>query len=740
MLKRTEKNFELKIFFLLLTLIVFSFLYYCWSIRAVWLVSAVFLCGFSITLISFQLGRTLLFFFFPLIPFLVGIFYKNLPYNFLVLPVFLLLGVFAASLLRNKAVADSLKLPGAYFYLLIVLFISGCFLIFRWYFPFLFSGAYLKNFPITLSGLRINYGLVYPLCWLFIYFGSVLVRPLVASDNFSTRLIFRIFTVSYLLVIGVAIWQYLASKEDRVRSLLSDFNAFGSFSGMLFLGTLLFFQAESKLDRLSKSFLLLATFSGVALSGVRSAIIFVIAGLFFFISRNLRRRVIVLIIALPFFILSFLFIQRTPLYERFNRSLNVLAVAEKDFYQRFDQFSSGRYQLTVDSLRMIAKFPLSGVGTGNFCFYNHFQNFERVFVEDLSLNQHLLVFAENGIFGFIFYLFFFWQIFRESDFRRRLFVLAVFVVLGLNNFFWFAELTILFWVLITISEKKQDKAVDYLPVDWKKIILLTAGVFFVNLFSYKALNVKNWFAQKAIQADFHFGLWYNEVDNRGVFFWTRDRSGIFLPSEVRRLKIAATAPQNWLKHHQQKVRLLLNGREWQRLTFSQPTEVELELPEGQKFLSVEVDPPFIPARISRSNDRRLLGVRLNFDWQLPYRYHWKKVRIKSQRFAESGTYTIFWRSAELNFSSPLEEGKYRFRFTGCGTSLSDGFPQIVLYTPERVFRFTMNEKFTSYDAVFNYRKKLPAEILLYFSNPRWDEKEKKGRLFFFRSAEIQKLD
>jgi len=165
----------------------------------------------------------------------------------------------------------------------------------------------------------------------------------------------------------------------------------------------------------------------------------------------------------------------------------------------------------------------------------------------------------------------------------------------------------------------------------------------------------------------------------------------------------------------------------------------VELPAGENFLALIVEPAFVPARISRSNDRRLLGVRLNFGWQLPYRYHSNKVRIESRRFAERGTFTAFWRETRIKFLVPLEGGKYRFRFNAAGTALSAGYPQVTVYTPQKAVNFELEETFCNYDLIFNYTQPLPEEILIYFPG-YWDEQLKKSALFFYRWAEIKKLE
>ena len=62
--------------------------------------------------------------------------------------------------------------------------------------------------------------------------------------------------------------------------------------------------------------------------------------------------------------------------------------------------------MLIDSAKMIGRFPIGGVGAGNFLFYLKYMHFADDAYLDLPLNQYLLFFSETGLIGGLLFILF----------------------------------------------------------------------------------------------------------------------------------------------------------------------------------------------------------------------------------------------------------------------------------------------------------------------------------------------
>ena len=274
-------------------------------------------------------------------------------------------------------------------------------------------------------------------------------------------------------------------KMKQLNGGFSDFNAFGFFAGAMFL-----YQAMKLMEwlpvkprasgpggvaaapaRASRCFsggilaadllFLAVALAAVLISGCRSAFLFVLAALLrLFFSRRpgwrLKTAAVVLLAAA-------LLIAGGTLGRRLRNSLAQTARLSSiaDLHRAVDLVSNDRLEMLRDGGRMIGRFPGSGVGAGNFLFALKYLRFGEKTWLDLPLNQYLLVFSETGLPGGLAFLFFMAVLLRRQKPGNARFILAAMAfALLFNNFFWFPEVLLLFWIIVARGEMAGGAGVE----------------------------------------------------------------------------------------------------------------------------------------------------------------------------------------------------------------------------------------------------------------------------------------
>jgi O-antigen ligase len=416
-------------------------------------------------------------------------------------------------------------------------------------------------------------------------------------------------------------------KLNQVNGGFSDFNAFGFFSGAMFL-----YQALRLTDKLPwrneiathdkaessdgilrslgfKTLLpeilfLMTTLAAIFISGCRAAFLFVLLAVIYLIfSRKtsyLIKALIVLLLAVSLLVAGGTFKRR--LQQSFAQTAHISGVT--DLSAAADAVSSGRLAMLKNSVRMIARFPVSGVGAGNFLFYLKYLHFNETFYEDLPLNQYLLIASETGLAGSLIFIFFMavcWK--RCKPGIMRFVILAIAMVLLFNNFFWFPECLLLFWIFLAGSDY-WDAAERKSGFTW--ILVIVFIVF--NVADFPALHPKSLIRQKGGVYD--YGFWPSEKNERGTFSWTRRAAGkYFAVDAARDFALFCGAPQLFLQKKGMDVLLFWRGQFFRKVHFVDNRFEKLRLPKGQAgFLEFRVHPTFNMQAMNLGADARELGV------------------------------------------------------------------------------------------------------------------------------------
>jgi hypothetical protein len=287
----------------------------------------------------------------------------------------------------------------------------------------------------------------------------------------------------------------------------------------------------------------------------------------------------------------------------------IKARSTTEWVQALDTFSNTRLAMMKNSLPMIAMAPLSGIGAGNFLFCHKELYFDRNLYEDLPLNQYLLVLDETGLIG----LFFFVMMLGNAVRRRRpsaLVVLNLGMLLALffNNFFWFPEALLLFWIIN--SKAEPEKALRNSAVPGIAVPLLL-GIFACSqFFTFSRLQPLRFCLQ--YDRPYQYGFWNGEFDRRGLFHWSGKSAGWYLTAkESESVLVCCDAPLSKFPGGRQTVDVYWRGRFRQSLTFTS-VDCQTLTVAGKGFLEFRVQPAFNLKKMGLGRESRDLGVRVYF--------------------------------------------------------------------------------------------------------------------------------
>ena len=233
-----------------------------------WFLPMVF---FTIGLISafWNLRYSLLLFFF-LLPFVNStpeLFDNGYPSNYMAPSLFLISGVIFAMVLKNLKYSynyseQKKRLDWSfnnYYIFLLFLTISTIFVLFRWSnISFKSIAALGADTPVAPTGERISFASIFPVVSLFIYFISPYIFFLIKKINIKEKSVFIWLSSGFFISVALAIIQKffnqsliserLGKELKQFNGGFSDFNAFGAFSGMMFLWSTYEIKKKNILD------------------------------------------------------------------------------------------------------------------------------------------------------------------------------------------------------------------------------------------------------------------------------------------------------------------------------------------------------------------------------------------------------------------------------------------------------------------------------------------------------------
>jgi len=418
---------------------------------------------------------------------------------------------------------------------------------------------------------------------------------------------------------------------NQVNGGFSDFNAFGFFAGAMF-----FYQAMRVADRWFHDhqlhgdhttgpsgsgprsswtdtwwleiFFLAIALASVFVSGCRTAFLIVLLAVgYILFSRKTNLRVKALVILL--LLVSLLSVGGT-LKKRLQQSVIMTAhfASVDDWFQAVNEMSSGRLAMLRDSAQMIKRFPVSGVGAGNFLFYLKYLHFNEHVYMDLPLNQYLLFFSEIGLTGGLAFILFLAALLKrqkKGGMRPIMAVIACSILF--NNFFWFPECFLLFWIFLAKSDFRDEPGPALRPVLFWAVL---AVFIFFQLLDFGALHPQRLTQVKNVAYD--YGFWPPETNKRSTFSWTRGAAGkyVFVGREDKIIEIVCAAPTDWLLRQAMTVDLYWQGDKlWPQAVFTENGAKRFQLPQGQEgFLEIRASSTFNIKAMGLGADERELGV------------------------------------------------------------------------------------------------------------------------------------
>jgi len=594
-------------------------------LRFIVLPLSLFLLGSISYLVAGRGSLYLFLFLLPLVNSLPKLFFNGYPFNYMAMAMFLLAGMGASSLLRKERLSFDFQGSRIYLVFLALLWISASFVFLRWSNLFHSFPAFFRDTPITPDGQRLSFGVIFPVATLFLFSFSPLLRALLGYHRFSVRQALPPLSLGLSLSVGFAVVQktlapgFLHQKWwleslGHVNGGFSDFNAFGFFSGLVFL-----WQAVTLIDdwqevkawrRIAAMPLLLASLAGIYLSGCRTALLLVLAAVAYVL---FSRKIPLLLRGVFVSLLIILFLAaggalKSRLIDSFGRLQNLKS--RPDLMQGLDNLTFGRIMMIKNSYSLIRRFPLQGVGAGNFLFYLKYDNYQKEYWEDLPLNQYLLILDELGLIGLAVFLLFLWSLSRAITRSERFLLLSASFALLFNFFLWFPECLLLFFILFTA------KTMNNSPPPRKRY-WGTAGVIFVlalsllgHTISWRSLEPVGWSKEKGTIYD--YGFWYPEKGPAGEFRWSLSSAGIFLfKDNPPRIRLSCAAPLSLLPGGRQEIRIFWRGKFQRTVLFRENRDVIWEPPTGQSgFWEIRVRPTFNLKAMGRGEEGRDLGVQV----------------------------------------------------------------------------------------------------------------------------------
>ncbi len=607
-----------------------------------WVLPVVFFAiGLTTALVNRRFSLYLFLFLLPFINSSPALFNTEYPFNYLAPALFLLSGmVFATPVnhIKNKnpgeepsVVLDKGFYP--YYLFLVLLFISAIFVFLRWSNITLSNNAAVgadtpvaPDHPLSPDIQRLSFGSVFPVISLFIYFISPYIFFYLKKIKPPEKMVFQWLSYGFYVSIALAIFQKISGRSlisDRLGKELkqfyggfSDFNAFGFFSGVMFLWSTYEIKNKNPLGFVTFVISLL----GTILSGSRSAFFFILAGignLIFSALKDRKRQQKVIVVILIAGVLAALIFAGGTLKKRLSEGFS----ENQNLFDKLNAITNGRLWMTLFSLETLRDNFAAGVGTGNFTFYLTYKNYlpykhGEKYTYDLTLNHYLLVFTENGVLGFLAFAYFMILLYRRSD--KKLLIGAILLVLLVNNFFWIPEASLLFWILAALMESPKEKIPEksFISRINKKAALFASVCIIIlyNIISFQSLHPCTWAQKAGYQYD--YGFWYPEKNEQGEEFrWTTGTAGIYLTldkdGQSREIKLFCGAPLNYLKDRQQKVEVYWQGKLYRQIVFTGNESVSFKIksrPLAEGFLELKVIPAFNLEKLGISPETRDLGV------------------------------------------------------------------------------------------------------------------------------------
>jgi hypothetical protein len=540
----------------------------------------------------------------------------------------------------------SFDFPGKFFYFLFLalLGLSVIIVYLRWSNLELPALAFLHDTPVTPNLERFSFACIFPAITLGLFALTPWIAFLLRHWHLEEAEMLTSLKAGFFLSFVLSLVQKWISPDlmaqgwwgERMRQYnggFSDFNAFGFFAGALFLWQALTLiksftpsgDREKKIgDRsgflhrfggrhLTTDFLFLfVALTAISLSGSRTAFIFVLAALMKFLSCQFHRWIKATAIALLALMLVF---GLGILGKRIRTSLAQVTdlSSRSNIFLEINAISNGRLAMLRDGGLMVARFPLNGVGAGNFLFYLKYLHFGEKTYYDLPLNQYLLIFSELGLFGGLAFILFLATLLKRPQAGAGRFMLGTMALaLFFNNFFWFPEALLLFWIIVSLGKLEPGRPRKIVKAGTAVAVLLFVAM---NIHNFQDLHPRIWAREKTTY--YNYGFSYPEREGERAFRWSGGQAGVYVYLDKNNpkteYKLACGAPLSRLPKKQQIVDVYWRGKTLKQVVFKENVEVSLLVEDkahAEGFLEFRVQPTFNLKKMGLGNESRDLGVKV----------------------------------------------------------------------------------------------------------------------------------
>ncbi len=588
---------------------------------------AVLAISFAIGRLGSKPARIFLLFAIPACNAVPALINPALPFNYIPTLLMILAGL---ALSRPQTFRECTGLPlfRRYFLWLSITLLGAMFLVLRW--STLGEDARL-TFPDLVTspvGDRLSFSLIFPILTLCLYGLSPLLLGLKVTLAIDTRNYYLPLACGFFFsALLAALQQYgpfawftrpAWTGIGHSNGLASDFNGLGLISGFMFFFSLQFLfdqhrQALATMEKLAAAIALPLSLACAWWSHSRTALLVFLTATTWMLFRPAWRKFIhrwrFAFLSLPLLLaLALLVFPRTPV-----KILKALAPAPSQTWtMKIDYLSNGRLTMLTDGWQTFLRHPVSGIGPGNYLFYQRYKHFGHAFLHDLPLNQFLLILLEGGLLSLGLFIYFLsdWFGHRSPSWIWPMSAMIISFLVGTP--LWLPEGMVLFWLIISLGYAPPQKSKSTRRSLLSAIVLATISCLGA-VAQFKALDPSSW--QNLLHQPNDYGLWEPDPGMDRLFRWSKRQSGLFISGQDDfKPRIYCGAPLPRLPEKKQTVQIYWKGRPLQKLIFSENTSQVVELPPGEAgWLEFVVEPVFNLKEMKLGPETRTLGVQIHFD-------------------------------------------------------------------------------------------------------------------------------
>jgi len=560
----------------------------------------------------------------------------DMPLNYLLLPLILLAGIFLGELIlnRKKAFFIGENVNVFYFVFLIIVLISFIFLILRWSNFLIPSLAFFRNIPVCPQN-RFSFAIIFPLLLINLFYISYIFR-FYLSKNLDQIKLLKAFLFGFSITAFVSLLQNYANLKlflghNYGNGLTSDATSFGFLSIVAFL--LSFYLIYKYNQKTSGAVFIIISFISIITSGTKVGIIaiaFVL--LFIFFKINWKKRILFGLLLLLIFVNFIYYYHGTELRNKLvfvKESENIFweivksLNTEKGSYD-LEILTSKRDLLWQYSYKLIKKYPLTGVGPGNFIFWVMYDNYGKEFHHELPGSQYIMIATSTGLIGLAVFFAFLFSVLRRKRGIELYILLCILLIFVFNNYLWMPECFLAFWLVLSLGEEKKIKLEKRYRINRSWVLIFLVLIFIIfNVLNFNELHPKTW--AKETNTRYNYGFWYAEKNQKGeTYRWTKAESGIYIYFKEREsgiFKIFCGAPLSQLPGEEQIVKIFWRGKLYQEIVFKENRKVSFTIKDkshSEGFLELRVDPVFNLKEMKLSTESRDLGVQF---------YDYKKEKV-----------------------------------------------------------------------------------------------------------------